>query len=272
MSNAPDQPNSEPLRIAPLALVVLALIGSVAIPARQTWRITGLLRQTTEVLAPLRVIEAQLQSGLAEEMGALQGYALSGNPALLRRYRSTVTDDIAQLDSLDRLATRLDAGSVRHLQNVRSRIAEWRRLTNGVQSPSISPAVAGFVAQDGRAAYEAVMRDLTALSSYLVAQIAERDDQVRALENWSLIANAALVLTALGALVAVAALTLRERRALEDARRRARQEVALREAAEALAGAFTIDDVTQLIAEAALKAVEGRGTFVEQITTRPDGS
>ena len=69
-SGAANRLGSRPLGEGPLALVVLALIGSVAIPARQTWRITDLLRETTEVLAPLRVIEAQLQSGLAEEMGS----------------------------------------------------------------------------------------------------------------------------------------------------------------------------------------------------------
>jgi signal transduction histidine kinase len=67
-------------------------------------------------------------------------------------------------------------------------------------------------------------------------------------------------------------LTLRERRLAASLRRRvdqeaarARQEGALREAAEALAGAFTVDEVTQRIANAALEAVEGRGAFVERI-------
>ena len=67
----------------PLALVVLALLGSVAVPARQTWVITKLLRETTEVLAPARLLLAQLESGLAEEFGAFQGYALSGDSVSL---------------------------------------------------------------------------------------------------------------------------------------------------------------------------------------------
>ena len=67
--------------VLPLALVVLALLGSVVVPARQTWLITKLLRETTEVLAPARLLLAQLESGLAEEFGALQGYALSGDTA-----------------------------------------------------------------------------------------------------------------------------------------------------------------------------------------------
>ncbi|MDQ2924171.1 MAG: hypothetical protein M3R43_01210, partial [Acidobacteriota bacterium] len=63
-----------------------------------------------------------------------------------------------------------------------------------------------------------------------------------------------------------------ERRALDDARRRARQEVALREAAEVLAGAFTMDAVTERIGYAALDAMEGQGAFVEAIVAPSDGS
>ncbi|HET7614837.1 MAG TPA: HAMP domain-containing sensor histidine kinase [Gemmatimonadaceae bacterium] len=255
-----------------LALVVLALLGSVAIPARQTWRITDLLRQTTEVLAPSRVVEAQLQSGLAEEMGSLQGYALSGDATLLTRYRSAVSQNAARLDSLDQLAGRLDGETGAHVANVRTRMEEWRRATAALDATSVSPSDARTVSEEGRAAYEAVMSALTDLSSDLVAGIAERDDRVRGLEHWGLIANAVLVFAALAALVGVMALTVREQRALEEARRRARQEAALREAAEALAGAFTVGDVTQMIADAALKAVEGRGAFVEQIDAGPSDS
>jgi len=265
-SGAANRLGSRPLGEGPLALVVLALIGSVAIPARQTWRITDLLRETTEVLAPLRVIEAQLQSGLAEEMGSLQGYALSGDAALLARYRSAVSHDAARLDSLDLLSAELDSQTRAHVGTVRTRMAEWRRETAILEPAPVTPADARSVAQNGRAAHEAVMSALTDLSSDLVAGIADRDDRVRGLEHWGLIANAVLVLAALAALVGVMALTLRERRALQEARRRARQEAALREAAEALAGAFTVGDVTQVIAAAAVKAVEGRGAFVEEIS------
>ncbi|HET7621570.1 MAG TPA: GAF domain-containing sensor histidine kinase [Gemmatimonadaceae bacterium] len=59
-----------------------------------------------------------------------------------------------------------------------------------------------------------------------------------------------------------------EQRALREARGRAVRETALREAAEALADAYTIDDVTQRIARAALRALRGRGAFVVQIASR----
>lgn len=52
--------------MAPLALIVLALLGSVVIPARQTSSITELLRHTNEVLGPARVAESGLRSLYSE--------------------------------------------------------------------------------------------------------------------------------------------------------------------------------------------------------------
>jgi len=146
----------------PFALVAITLIASVAVPARQTWLITDLLRETKEVLEPALRMNPQLQFGLAEELAA-------------------------------------------------------------------------------------------------------RNERVRALEEFSLVSNAVLVFAALAALFGVMVLTTRERRLSDIARRRARHEEALREAAEALAGAFTMEDVTQRIVQAALETMEGRGAFVEEV-------
>jgi signal transduction histidine kinase len=63
-----------------------------------------------------------------------------------------------------------------------------------------------------------------------------------------------------------------ERKALLEIELRATSEIALREAAEALAGAFTVDDVTQQIAQSALDATEACGAFVEIIDSARDGS
>jgi signal transduction histidine kinase len=93
----------------------------------------------------------------------------------------------------------------------------------------------------------------------------------------SIAANAGLVLAAMVAMAGVLLLTLRERRltvvlqrALKEARARARREAALREAAESLAGAYTMIDVTQQIAQAALRAMRGRGAFVTRIVSHAD--
>ena len=265
--------------LVPLTLVVLALIGSVVIPARQTWLITELLRETTEVLAPARLLETQLQSGLADEIGALQGYALTGDTALLVRYRSVAASNGERLGKLERLATEPDTAFAGHLATVRHRIDNWRRFSAALLEGRRTRVDLGAVVQTSQSRYDAALAAIADLSSDLSGDAFARDIRVRELEHFSLGSNVALVLTAFAALTAVLILTVRERRLAASLRRRvkdesarARQEAALRETAEALAGAFTIEEVTQRIAHAALEALAARGAFVEQIGRGPGES
>jgi signal transduction histidine kinase len=258
--------------IVPLALVILTLLGSVAIPAYQTWRITRLLRQSNEVLAPARLLVEQLQAGLAKELTALQGFALVGDGALLDRYRATAVEDEGRMAVLEALANRLDPAVAGRVPAIRRQVAEWRGRNDALlarRGPGPHVAVA---LRDGQARHDAAMGAIADLSATLAAVAAGRDDRVRVLERFSIVANAALVLVALVAVMGVLVLTLRERRLtgmlqrrVLEAGQRARREAALRETAEALAGAYTRDEVTECIVHAALAAVEGGGAFIEQV-------
>jgi signal transduction histidine kinase len=262
--------------LLPIALVVLALLGSVVIPARQTWLITKLLRETTEVLAPARLLLAQLESGLAEEFGALQGYALSGDTASLERYRLLSADDDRRLVALQNRVGRIGSFAP-DFQTVGQRVREWRNFNATLVRPARSGAQLGAEVDAVQARYDTSVSAIARLSSDLSQNASARDVRVRELEHLSLVSNAVLVLVALVALYAVAILTVRERRLAASLRRRvkeeaarARKEASLREAAQDLAGAFTMDEVTKRIARAALEAVDGRGAFVERITKLPD--
>ncbi|AHG93205.1 ATP-binding region ATPase domain protein (plasmid) [Gemmatirosa kalamazoonensis] len=254
---------------------MVAILGSVAIPARQTWRITRLLRETTAVLAPARLIEAELHAGLAKELTALQRYALTGDTAMLEQFRAAAADDERRLAALKRLAARLGAAPTVHVDVLGQRIDGWRRTTGARATQSGTRAQIAATFRAGQAQYDAALSAFAGLSSDLAANAAARDDRVRALEHLSLAINAALVLAALVAMGGVTTLTLRERRLtatlrarVGEARRRARQEAALREAAEALAGAYSVDEVTQRVAQTALAALEVHGAFVERIVSR----
>ena len=258
----------------PLSLVVVALLASVIIPARQTWVITRLLRETTEVLAPARVTAAQLQSGLAEEMSALQGYALSGDGSSLEKYAAMVREDDRRLASLEAIGDHVGGAFGSDVTSVRTLVADWRR---SVQAANDRSALARSI-QTAQPRLDASRAAVAGLSTDLLAEVLARDDRVRELEHYSLSSNAAMVAAAFAALYAVLILTLRERRLaaslqqrLVEESARARGERALREAAEALAGAFTIEEVTQRIARAALESLQGRGAFVEEVVTKASG-
>jgi signal transduction histidine kinase len=266
--------------LVPLSLVVVALLASVVIPARQTWVITRLLRETTEVLAPARLMSAQLQSGLADEMGTLQSFALSGDSSVLRLHAEVVAENDRRLANLEALGARLEGPFSPHVASVRQRVVAWRVSVAAATTLKDDRSALAGVLRASQSRLEAARSAVADLSSALATEASSRDARVEALEHYSLSANATMVVAAFAALYAVLVLTLRERRLAESLRRRvdeesarARAERALREAAEALAGAFAIDEVTQRIAHAALEALGGRGAFVERIESNvPDSS
>ena len=250
----------------PLVLVVVVLLGSVLIPAGLTWRVLRLLQDITEVIEPARRIEAQLETGLSEESAALRGYALSGDSALLERYRATAVDDERRITTLDSLGRRLDEEAVGRVVAVRRRADEWRQRNRALAEGRVPHADVVAAVRAQQADYDSTLRTVARLESYLARETAIRGNRVRASERLSLVVNASLVLVALAAVFAVAALIHRERRLTLILQRRIEEEAGLREAAEALATAFTMDEVTQEIPRAALAAMQARGAFVEQIT------
>ena len=265
------------LNLLPLALVVLALIGSVLIPARQTWLITRLLRHTTDVIAPARLLAAQLQSGLGEETGLEQAYALSDDSALLVRHHAAVAADDRRPAGLERLADRLDTRVPEDVAVVRERVEQWRGMSAERLARPRGAVERRAAVREAQSRHDAIVAAMAVLSSDLASTASARDQRLRELERLSLISNVVLVLVAFIALYGVVLLTLRERvlagslrRRVEQESARARREGALREAAEALAGAFTIDEVTERIVHASLEAVEGRGAFVERVERPSD--
>src|SRR6185436_17540215 len=116
----------------PLMLVVIMLLGSVLIPARETWRIMHLLRETTNVIEPARVVGAGLEVGLTVESAALESYAFSGDSVQLVRYRAAAAEADRRLATIEDLARKLDAEAIDRAVAVRSRIVEWREMSRGL--------------------------------------------------------------------------------------------------------------------------------------------
>jgi len=263
----------------PLALVAITLLGSVAIPAHQTWLITRILRETVEGLAPARLLIEQLQSGLGKELVTLQSYAISGDDSLIGEFRATAAADSRRVERLRELAESSDALSPENARMIEQRVDEWHGFTEAVLARGDGGTRAAFAdaLELGEATFDSSLTAIAVLASELAALSDRRDEKVDSLEQMSIAANAGLVLAAMVAMAGVLLLTLRERRltlvlqrALKEARGRARREAALRETAEALGGAYTIGDVTQQIAQAALRAMRGRGAFVTMIVRHAD--
>lgn len=266
----PDVSLQEPRRksrsafwgLVTLALVGITLLGSVAIPARQSWLIMQLLSKTTKVHAPAQLLVEELQTGLARELALLQGYVLSGDDAQLRRYRMTVDDDERRAAALERLATRFDTTAARRARVLRSRIGEWHRFNDAPIAQRWSRDELAAALEAGQARYDSSLSEIAALSSFLAAAAVARDHRVRALERTSILANSVLVITAVvmsGVLIAA----LRERRLSASLHRRLKEESALRQLARRLGAAVTREEALRCVAEGALATTRASGASVE---------
>ena len=115
---------SGPWGTLPLMLVVVMLVGSVVVPARETWRIMHLLRETTNVIEPARLAGARLESGLTVESAAIDAYVRSEDSVQLRRYLATAAEDERRLATIEDLARNLDADAIDRAAAVRRQIGE----------------------------------------------------------------------------------------------------------------------------------------------------
>jgi signal transduction histidine kinase len=257
-----DAPRS--WNVAPLVLVVIALVGSVAIPARQTWLMSDLMRQTTHTLAPARLLVSQLHAGLAEELALLRmpGAAIDARSAT--RFRVLADSDDQRMASLAALGPRLDTASDRDIAALSLRLRTWRRIAGNAavnvhaREQEDQGPMASLVA-----AHAAALAAVNELSAALSTRAANRDQRLADLDRIGLGWNVILVIAALAALSAVAVLMTRERRLHVTTEARARREAALREAAESFAGAFTLDEIKRCVEEAAVKVFEAHGARIE---------
>jgi len=252
-----------PVQVALTSLVVATLLGSVAVPAFETRRIMRLLDEITQLIEPARLHSWRLESGIAMEYSALQGYALSGDSAQLRRYRSTTDADARELASLQHLAPRHGAEAVQDLATVQRRITEWQALNRGLFDGTLSREQFKAAALSQRALRDSIIEEIDLLPSQLSAAAATRRAELRAHEQRSLFVNAALVCVALASVAAVVVLGRRERRLAAILQYRVDEESALRHMARALSEAVTIDDAMQRIVEGTMATTRQLGAYVE---------
>jgi signal transduction histidine kinase len=242
-------------RFTLVSVLVIVLVASVLLPALESQRIMHLLREIAEVIEPARTLSWQLESGLTIEYSTLQGYALSRDSLLLGHYQAIVSDDIRHLDSLETLALRIDPSVAQHTAIVGQRIHKWQELNGRLAGTQLSREQFATEMKAQRVLRDSIIDEIDRLPAQLSAEAAARRERVRTHEQRSLVVNASLVCVALGAL-----------------QRRAEAEAALRQAAEALAGAFTVDDVAQQLARSALDATQAEGVRVEHVSAGEDGS
>ncbi len=274
---APSEGDARPKRgiawsVLPLALVLLTLVGSVLVPARQTVRILDLLRSETDVIEPARHHAARLEFRLTTATLALQGYARSGDATLLPAYDQALAGGEERLRELDSLARRLGPAAAAQVTVLSRRVHDWRATNAALLVRDADPVHRAASIGAQQASYAAALDEATQFASYLEREAASREALVREAERRGLIVNASLVLIALVTMGAVAALSRRERYLTGVLRRRVLHERLLRETGEALGAAITTDDVRREALRMAMRLGRARGACIERPSSPNDAS
>ena len=218
---------------APIALVVVALVGSVAVPARQTWLISRLLHETTETLAPARLVASQLHAGLAEELALLRAPRADDADSALTRFEVLADSDDQRIASLFALSQHLDTASGNGIARLGDRVAAWRGISTGAAADVKARVVEGEGPMRALVrAHGAALEAVSDVEEELRGQAATRDDRLGELDRVGLGWNIVLVMAALAALFAVALLMAREHRSLAETQARAAREAAMRDRLE----------------------------------------
>ena len=249
----------------PLLLVLLSLLPLVAVPIVIQNRVSAVREEINLIAEPALQEVDRIQLAIALETSATRGYLLTGQSRFLERYDQALTAEEQALARLLPLARRLGPAFVERVTTLQTLRA---RATAPVDSlfAGLLPA-RDYVARIPVEQAVIEERALTAsrLTGMLTRAVAARVERIEEIERLGTGLTVLLVLFALVAALFVERLGARFRSAAARFERRAREEAALRRAAQALTSASTVDEVVHRIAESALDAVGGDGAVVKRI-------
>ena len=227
-------------------LIVATLIGSVLLPAGESARVLDLLDDSDRLIEPARLATSQLESGTAEESAELQRYVVAGDTQALSRFRQATADDERHLATLRRLSGELGGGAADEARALDGLVQRWRTMAASEITAPRSIATFIATADDREAVRDSVVEAAARVQAELADEASRRRAALAIHEREGLFINAMLVIIALVTISAGFELVRRERQ-------RARREGALRIAAEALAGVFTLDEVTSQLERGAVE-------------------
>jgi signal transduction histidine kinase len=244
-------------------LAAIMLVGSVVLPAGESERVLALVDEDERVLEPLRLLSSRLGAGIAGEAADLQRFRNSGDSTALARFQRTRSRDDSSTASMRDLSMLAGGEIATEAESLRRLVMRWNHVVDvdgGGHPTATRLSASAFERETVR---DSIVLSIAGLEADLAARSAERRTAVTEHERRGVVINAAQVLIALGALIAVFEVLRRERR-------RARREAALRGVAESLARAFDKQDVAQRAAEGAMELLSAASVSVAHVENGTD--
>ena len=196
----------------PVALVAVAMLDAVLVPTLLRRGPDRLRSQIEEVIEPARRLSRTRQASLAVEVSAYRAYVISQDTRLLDRVWEARTRSDQLGAQLAALAGRIDPETAQAAALVDQRVREWHASAPGprahIDLEGYRPNLSAL--QDRFEATQKAAEDLDALLARKTDDLARQAERLIAYQD---LANVALSLIAVAAVLAVTRLARREHRA-----------------------------------------------------------
>ena len=247
--------------------VSVVLILLVAVPVVINIQGRAMHQGIKDFGAPATTAASDIQKSLSHEVSGVIGLQESGEPRYAELYKQQRTFVLEKLSDLDRLAPNLGPSAELRVKELRGAIEKWHGYVEAYKLATVQlePAESGrrFFASDAlrQSAHEA------AAKFHQEAEIwrAGRWEALAETQRLGVILAAILGLLALISIFLVRQLVMRLQDAAVNLQRRIKEEESLREVADSLAAAHSLNDVLRRITQTAALAGEAAGVFIKSI-------
>ncbi|HEX6939546.1 MAG TPA: ATP-binding protein [Longimicrobiales bacterium] len=258
------RPSRWELRI-PVTFILVSLVTLFIVPILIRQRVDSLRAVIEQRIEPARDDLDALEITFAREGAAIRTFLLTRSPAaraLYRRLREIEAEQFRRLEAPGvGPETRLDT----LIAELRDRVDAWHATHEALLTGRITAEEYTRLLPPEDPPYERMLRVTEAIDAELARRAQAVLAEMQNVDRFGAVLTIGLALMALVAALTVLRIQQQLQRLARDLRRRAREEKALRMAAEALSAPNTFDAVLAQIASSALLATGSDGAFVEQI-------
>lgn len=251
----------------PTVIVLIALIGSIALPIAVLERVNRLRMDVTVHAEPLREECSDLFVAYATEVSSLRAYLIDGDALHLLRYREARRTETEVLARLSRAMPKIDARSEPVIRRIQERINGEHAVHEALFASRMPRESYARELPAAEQVFSDISGDITVLQEMVRHYQAERRIETDETVTTGGFAIAALVLLGLVAAMFVSRLSLRLQVFSRELARRTSEEVTLRNVASAVNAAVSINEVLSHASTAACEITGADGAYVERIST-----
>ena len=215
------------------AAVTVVLVLLLVLPILVRQRSDQIRLAATEVAEPARDLSQDIDRDVAVQVAAARGYALTGKPELLLRYRAAADHSASAFGQLQGLASMLGPGPGQAVAQLRAALTRWQNGTRMGAGATPAEVAAATRADLQEQLFQTIIQAAGHLDDAIGVAVQAKREEARSIDNAAVIITMVLIALVLLSVTLLARLGRQLWLLADEAQRRAQHEARLRRELEA---------------------------------------